>query len=140
VALKEHLDNANVLLMLSIADRFNATTLKAGTLAFIMEHPEVTEMEIFDQLAQNLQDEVRGVVAWCRPFMPMPRNPALTSQEAKKQTSSGYDFEESSTNSSKSDRESVDDIDDALHAMRLHDEFDLFDLGECASAKHRPPR
>ncbi|KAJ8037564.1 ARM REPEAT PROTEIN INTERACTING WITH ABF2 [Holothuria leucospilota] len=56
------LDNESVLFLLSISDQFNACTLRDACFKYIMEHPLAVESEDFDELPENLQNEVTKLI------------------------------------------------------------------------------
>ncbi|GLV35944.1 uncharacterized protein CBL_09838 [Carabus blaptoides fortunei] len=63
-ALRLNMDEENVLYLLSMADQFNASLLRSGCLAYISQHPEVADSELFSELPPSLQAEVYDLVLW----------------------------------------------------------------------------
>lgn len=69
--LKAQIDEESVILLLSIADRFNANTLKSNCLSFISNRVHLINMDIFVELSPQLQDEVHELIQW-RSRTPQP--------------------------------------------------------------------
>ncbi|XP_071488165.1 uncharacterized protein [Diadema antillarum] len=65
-ALKSKLNEDTVLFLLSLADQFHAKTLREGSLNFIMQHPGITEQEVYEELSENLKKEVQSLVEWIK--------------------------------------------------------------------------
>ncbi|XP_074647658.1 uncharacterized protein LOC141903440 isoform X2 [Tubulanus polymorphus] len=63
-SLKHRLDEENVLFLLSLADQYNAKTLRAASLTFISDHPETLQSEIFTDLPEHLQTEAETAIGW----------------------------------------------------------------------------
>lgn len=53
--LRSQIDEESVILLLSIADRFNTAILKANCLSFISSHSHLTHLDIFAELPESLQ-------------------------------------------------------------------------------------
>lgn len=69
--LKAQIDEESVIFLLSIADRFNACTLKSNCLSFISNRVHLINMDIFVELSPLLQDEVHELIQW-RSRTPQP--------------------------------------------------------------------
>lgn len=65
--LKNCVNEESVLFLLSIADQFNAKSLRNAALEFISRNPEVVESEVFGELSEDLQAEVVYMIAWVEP-------------------------------------------------------------------------
>ncbi|XP_070579796.1 uncharacterized protein [Ptychodera flava] len=63
-ALKSQLDEDTAFYMLTLADQFNARTLRGAAMNFVMETPSLVQSEVFDDLPDHLQTEVEDLVAW----------------------------------------------------------------------------
>ncbi|XP_071813633.1 uncharacterized protein [Apostichopus japonicus] len=62
-ALKSRLDEESVLFLLSVADQFHASTLREASISYVIEHPLVVQAEDFEELPENLQNEVTKLVS-----------------------------------------------------------------------------
>ncbi|GFG38681.1 hypothetical protein Cfor_08266 [Coptotermes formosanus] len=56
--LKRHIDEDSVLYFLSMGDQFNAKLLRSACLNFISLNPDIMDSELFEELPQNLQEEI----------------------------------------------------------------------------------
>ncbi|GAB0094528.1 uncharacterized protein DMENIID0001_098400 [Sergentomyia squamirostris] len=63
--LRSQIDEESVILLLSIADRFNTAILKANCLSFLSSHSHLTHLDIFAELPEALQNEVIELLQWC---------------------------------------------------------------------------
>lgn len=82
--LKAQIDEESVICLLSIADRFNAHTLKSNCLAFISNRMHLIKQEIFLELGAKLKDEVYELLQW-RSRTPQPWNSAEKQQQQQQQ-------------------------------------------------------
>jgi hypothetical protein len=64
VELRSQLDNDSAVPFLSLADRYSARTLRAATMQYIMDHPNLIVSELFGDLSEVLQKEVTELVQW----------------------------------------------------------------------------
>lgn len=62
--LKAQIDEESVICLLSIADRFNANTLKSNCLAFISNRMHLIKQELFVSLGAKLKEEVYELINW----------------------------------------------------------------------------
>lgn len=62
--LKAQIDEESVICLLSIADRFNAHTLKSNCLAFISNRMHLIKQELFVELGAKLKEEVYELIHW----------------------------------------------------------------------------
>lgn len=69
--LKAQIDEESVICLLSIADRFNANTLKSNCLAFISNRMHLIKQELFVELGAKLKEEVYELIHW-RSRTPQP--------------------------------------------------------------------
>ncbi|XP_041473514.1 uncharacterized protein LOC121422492 [Lytechinus variegatus] len=58
-SLKTKLNEDTVLYLLGLSDQFHAVTLRDATLAYIEKHPFIASSEIYDELPEHLQEEVK---------------------------------------------------------------------------------
>ncbi|XP_052872917.1 uncharacterized protein LOC128278266 [Anopheles cruzii] len=59
------IDAESVIYLYGISDRFNASALQASCLSYLSQHTELTQLDIFQQLPANLQNEVQDLIRWC---------------------------------------------------------------------------
>ncbi|XP_044754508.1 uncharacterized protein LOC123313618 [Coccinella septempunctata] len=66
MALEATIDTDNAIYLLSLADSYNAKTLKVNCLDFIAKHQELTEMDVFYELHSELQAVIFDHI-WTQP-------------------------------------------------------------------------
>ncbi|KAE8752100.1 hypothetical protein FOCC_FOCC001262 [Frankliniella occidentalis] len=74
--LKGHVDSESVLYFLSLADQFNAKTLKEECLTFASHNPGIMDHDLFEELPQHLQSEVYDLIIWVKPSIAEPPEPS----------------------------------------------------------------
>jgi len=62
-----HLDESSVIYLLSMADQYNARTLRGMTMEYIASHPDIMAKEMFEELSPELQMEVYDITMWSKP-------------------------------------------------------------------------
>ncbi|CAG5118911.1 unnamed protein product [Candidula unifasciata] len=97
--LKSHLDEDNALCLLNLADHLNSRFLRDSALSYVVEHPNVTFSDLFEELPERLKEEVQDAIVW-------------QGLEQKKVSTKGHLLQPSSSMSSLSDiNELIDNID-----------------------------